>query len=402
MADQTVMDAVNAALENGGVSTEGAGDTTDEEIVDGTEGTGDDVGDGVSDTEGDGPDAEGDEAADGDSVDGEADEEGAAPTLTELAAEAEKLGISVRDKGKFKSAETLAAEIAAAKEAAPKVGKDGKPIVEKAKKEADPLNDPIDKGLKVETQQRIRTLIDRTKAAETERDTAAGNFAQIIRGIEVTGTTPEQYGETLSFLQLFNSGDPVQQGQALELIEGLADRLATMLGKERAVSDPLVAHADLTAAVKAGHITRALALETARLRNGTTMRTTMATDANNAQREQQRIEQVKAQGKQDLDELEKSLRASDPQYDRKLAIILPSVQAAFRRIPPNEWKAEFQRIYREAKVGFVPQRRPVPKNQPNRANKSGGGGGGAAPKGGESAPADMMGALNAALARGPK
>lgn len=400
MADPTVMDAVNAALENGGVSSEGAEDTTDEELVEGGD-TGTEGGE-TEESEVEPEDGEESEGAEGDSADGDGDEEGAvAPTLTELAAEAEKLGISVRDKGKFKSAETLAAEIAAAKEAAPKVGKDGKPIVEKAKKEADPLNDPIDKGLKVETQQRIRTLIDRTKAAETERDTATGNFAQIIRGIEVTGTTPEQYGETLSFLQLFNSGDPVQQGQALELIESLADRLATMLGKERAVSDPLVAHADLTAAVKAGHITRALALETARLRNGTTMRTTMATDANNAQREQQRIEQVKAQGKQDLDGLEKELRASDPQYDAKLAIILPSVQAAFRRIPPNEWKAEFQRIYREAKIGFVPQRRPVPKNQPNRANKSGGSGG-AAPKGGESAPTDMMGALNAALARGGK
>lgn len=408
MADPTVMDAVNAALENEGAPNE----TVDEEIVTGEgEGT-EETPEGTDDSEGT---AEGAEEGTEDSGT-EGDEPSEEPTREELAVEAEKLGISVRDNGKFKSKEQLQKEITDAQAAAdktPKLGKDGKPLVDPktgkpvvdakaVKKDADPLNDPIDKSLNVKTQERIRTLIDRTRAAEETAQTNQTNFDTLIRGVQATGTTPEQYGETLSFLQKLNSGDPVKQGEALTEIESLADRLATMLGRERMVSDPLAGHPDLQAAVKGGQLTQKFAQETARLRNGTTMRTTMATDAQNAEQQRVAIETEKQQGKTELNELEATLKGSDPQYAAKLALILPAVRVALSHVRPSQWRQEFQRIYKEARVG-APARPVIPNKgqQPNRANKSGGNGGSGGPaNGGGAAPKDMMAAVNAALAKG--
>jgi len=100
-----------------------------------------------------------------------------------------------------------------------------------AKKPADPINDPIPKDLKKETQDRIRSLVSTTKEVTAQRDAVAKDFDYMIEGIKATGTTPEQYGELLSFMALFNSNDPASQTKALELVESVADRLAMLLGK---------------------------------------------------------------------------------------------------------------------------------------------------------------------------
>lgn len=398
MAEESVMDAVNAALE-GKVQTAPEEPVTEEEVVaEGEQPEGEELPEGESTEE---EVAEGEEAAEGEET--ATGEEAKPKTTEELAAEAAKLGIDVRDKGKFKSKEQLAAEIEAKKAEAPKLGADGKPVVEaKVKKALDPINDPIDKTLKVETQQRIRTLIDRTRDAEDRATSSQQNFDYLVNGVKATGATPEQYHDTLNWLACFNSQDPAKQAVALEQIEQLADRLSTMLGKERTVVDPLSAHPDLLAAVNAGQTSRKFATETARLRNGTTMRQEINTAATQQQEQAQAQAAEKEQARVDLNALEISLQASDKDYDRKKAIILPMLKVVFSRVRPAEWKGEFQRIYKEAKVQarVAPVRKGVPAQQSLRANKSGNGaGGGTAVKTEPKSPLDV---INAALSSMPK
>jgi hypothetical protein len=133
--------------------------------------------------------------------------------------------------GTFKSAEQIAAE--SAKPAAKAMEKPGeKPAADAnaGKKQPDAINDPIPKDLKQATQERIRTLIDTTKQATERATVVERDFNQIVEGIKSTGTSPEQYGEMLSFMGLFNSGDPGQQKQALEVAFDFVQRLSTMLG----------------------------------------------------------------------------------------------------------------------------------------------------------------------------
>jgi len=354
--ERTVMDEVNAAL--GEVIT----DAPETEEVETPEVTEESTPEAESETsEGNEPEGEGEE------TDAEAEARGA-----------------VRDPatGKFVKKG----------EEPPKVEeKTAKATKEPAKK--DPINDPIPKDLKKETSERIRTLIDTTKTVTAERDEVKQNFDYMVNGIQATGATPEQYGETLSWLALFNSRDPAQQEKALELVETVAERLATLLGKERTVGDPLSAHSDLKDAVTKGQITAQYAKEIARTRNGQTFRTELSTNAQQAEQRQAQAAQELQTARNDLSTLEQTLKASDPQYEAKKAILVPALKPVFASIPPAQWKQKFQEAYRAINVGAAPK--PVvkgaPANQPLRAGKQ--------PAGGQTkAPSSMLEAISGALA----
>lgn len=360
--------------------------------------TGAEGGDGVGETEGDsaadegaggadkGDESGGDEAG-GDESKGEgakaaaakgADKSGEQPSYEDTVKEATKLGIQQRHaNGRIKSAEELRTEIAT-KQSGEKQGSEAA-----AKKASDPINDPIDKNLSQPAQERIRTLISRTKEADERASTAEGNFNHFVTGLQAAGVTPEQYGETVSFLALFNSGDPKQMTQALEILEGMADRTASFLGIERKTNDPLANHPDLQAAIQKREITPQLARQMAVQRNQTNFRQEINTAAQNSHQQAQQAEREKATAVNELNELEAQLAASDPLYERKKAAILPALKAALVDIPPSKWKAAFQRAYSAARVAAPAARKPaVPANQPMRAGKSPAGSGANAKTGG--------------------
>lgn len=399
MAEKTLAEEINSAIAE---VTEGSPDETDE-VVEGGAAAADDGVSPAADTDDDGT---GGEASDDGAQDDSEGAEGAEPpaqTAAELAAEADKLGISKRRAdGQFKSKDELAAEIAAAKTGD---GKGDKPADRKdTPKKSDPVNDPIDKTLKPATQERIRTLIDRTKEAEGRAEKAAQDFNYLVQGVQATGASPEQYHETLSWLSLFNSADPAQQRQALELLEVTADRLATMLGVDRQVSDPLKQHPDLQAAIQGGKITREYAQEMARNRNQGQLRTQLTTAATEEQNRAAAAAKEVSDARAGLNELEAQLSASDPQYEAKKAAILPTLKVLFPSIRPAMWKDAFTKAYREVQIQAPARQqvRRVPAQQPLRAgrNPAGAGAGGsgnlaAAPEG----PKSAMDAVNQALAR---
>ncbi len=268
-----------------------------------------------------------------------------------------------------------------------------KPEVEKKVEppKKDPVNDPIPKDLKKDTQERIRTLIDTTKTVTAERDQLKQDFDYLVKGVEATGTSPEQYGETLSWLALFNSNNPQQQEKALELVETVAERLATLLGKDRTVGDPLAAHSDLKEAVAKGQITAQYAKEIARTRNGQQFRTELTTSAQKQAETQETAQREEHEGRTALTELENTLRASDPDYEAKKAVLVPALKPLMVHVPWKDRKAKFLEAYKNVQLPRTPK--PTIKastNQPLRAGKQ--------PAGGQTkAPSSMLEAIGGAL-----
>lgn len=349
--EKTVMDAVNAALSGETPEPE----TPEEEIAEG--------------------EAEVLEGAEAEVEEIPAEEE----TAEETDEEAEARGAERNADGTFKKKE------------AEKPAEGEKPAAKVELKKLDPVNDPIPRDLKKDTQERIRTLIDTTKNVTAERDAIKQDFDYLIKGVEATGTSPQQYGETLSWLSLFNSNDPKQQEKALELVESVAERLSTLLGKERTIGDPLGTHADLKDAVTKGQITAQYAKEIARTRNGQQFRTELTTHATQEQQQQQAAAAELHDARTGLTQLEQNLMASDPQYEAKKAILVPALKPVFAVIPPSQWVAKFQESYRNIKVNAAPARpKGVPTNQPLRAGKQ--------PAGGQTkAPSSMFEAISGAL-----
>jgi hypothetical protein len=353
MAEENVLDAVNAALGDGAEAPEP--ETEEVEAPEGEEtetpeADGESEGEAEGETEGEKP--EGEEEAEGEPEKGPNGERERNPDGTWKKPESKK------DEPKAK----------------------------------DPVNDPIPRDTKKETSERIRSLIDTTKAVTAERDEIKQNFDYLIKGVQDTGTTPAQYGEALSWLALFNSNNPQQQEKALELVESVAERLAMLLGKERTVGDALSAHADLKDAVAKGQITAQYAKEIARTRNGAQFRGELSTQATAAAQQQQQAANEEAQGRQSLSELETTLMASDPDYAQKKAILVPALKPIMGSIPWSQKKDKFLAAYKNLRLPNAAPAKPkgAPANQPMRAKQ---------PAGGQSkAPGNMLDAINGALA----
>lgn len=372
MAEETALDAINAALGGGDANSSASTETEDSGA--GTADPGDDAGEAqAAEASAEGAEAAGEGDGDGEGDAGEG-EGGAGEPGADASAER-------NPDGTFKKRE--GGDAAAKGEQPPK-------------KAADALNDPIPKDLKTETRERIQTLVKTTKEAQAAAQTATENFNVFVNGLQAAGVTPEQYGETLSFLQLFNSGmkgNANDGGKALELVESMAERLATYLGVERAVGDPLAKHADLKDAVQKGHINAQYARELARQRNQQGFRTELHTAANQQQQQQQQAQQERETARNELNTLEQELQKSDPQYAVKKAQLVPILKPVLAQLPPSQWKGAFQQAYSQLRVAApaAPAAGDVPKNQPMRGNKQ--------PSGGQTrAPNSALEAVNAALA----
>lgn len=357
----TALDAVNEALGLTGDEAHVEPPEDDAEI-DGGEGDADESGEGGAEGDAGDEETEGDEeSAEGDE---ETDEEKAARTAEEE--KQIKAGKGERNPdGTFKKKEVKA---------------------------PDPINDPIPKDLKKETSERMQSLIATAKTLTAERDEVRSQFDTIINGIRATGSTPEQYGETISWLSLFNNPAPEAQRAAYDLIEQVAERMSTMLGIDRAVQDPIAKHEDLRQAVATGKITPQYAREIARTRAAQGYQREVTTTVQTQEQQRQQAEQEDAQARADLTAFEKDRKANDPLYQRKRDQIVPALQVTFKRIPKSQWAEAFKEAYNNVKVKPLGKPTGVPNgnNQPMRGGKS--------PAGGKAtAPGSMLDAINGAL-----
>lgn len=331
----------------------------------------------------------GDEDSDGTGDDLEDDEDGDADETGDDADADEGDGEDSDEEGE----QTDEEKAKAAKAAKSEFNEDGT-RKEPGKKKPDPINDPIPKDLKQETSDRMRSLVKIAKERETELTQVRGDFDTIINGIKASGSSPEQYGEAISWLSLFNSPKVEDRQKAYELVNDVADRMATLLGIDRTVNDPLTGHADLIAAVKANPASLPMAKEIARSRNAAKFTGDIHAGQ---QRQQQTQEQAQAehnQAKADLNAFDAKMRLEDPLYDAKRKLIVPILQPIFKTLPKSQWAQAYQQAYAQARV--QPKGKIAAKSgngsQPLRGNKN--------PAGGQTrAPASALEAMNAGIAR---
>lgn len=261
-----------------------------------------------------------------------------------------------------------------------------------ANRQPDPVKDVIPKDTNPATAERIRTIIKALHEVTGQRDRVAADFDTMVNGIKATGSSPQQYGEILNWMGLFNSPDPRQNKQAYDLVESVCERMAMKLGITRQLSDPLAKHSDLVAAVTNKQLTKEYALQIATDRDSKTFNTELSTQASQETQRQQQMQADTARAKGELTALGNTLQATDPDYERKRAIIVPILKATFQRLPPAHWKQAFEDAYRNAVVPQrqAPARRQVPAQQPSRAR-------GSVPAGSAKGEQDVMDVMNQAL-----
>lgn len=226
----------------------------------------------------------------------------------------------------------------AAREAAEKEAKD--------KKDPDHINDPIDERLSERAQDRIRSLVGFVK----ERDEALTIQGNLIKSIQDTGASPEQFAEIIGFLRDANSNTPEGLERAYQMLRTGLRTISLQLGKPIPEVDLLADHADLAQAVKFGQITKAHADELALAREQTKF-----ANANRAAAEKRTKETSDAKTERDtaiseLNALGAELKKSDPDYEKKFDLIVPALKAAFEGMRPAEWKAAFTKAYTAFKL----------------------------------------------------
>ena len=256
----------------------------------------------------------------------------------------------------------------------------------------DPVNDPIPESTNEKTAERIKSLIGLVKGkndSEAQRD-------EIVDRIQETGTDPEQYANTLGFLQMYNSTDPAIRKQALEVARGVVKELALELGEGASVTS-LSDHDDLQAEVEAGTLTEARAIEMAATREQKVLTDSRVAATVARESEVATTNANIVTGTAQLDAAEAIFR-TDKNYVAMRPTFINLLKPVLKRTNPTEWGAAAQEVYAQVKLLPVattttPKPKQKPKNTPLRPKGDAGSGSNKKPEGGTA-----VDAVNDALA----
>lgn len=202
----------------------------------------------------------------------------------------------------------------------------------------DPVNDPLPENLKAETRERIESLVGKVKELNTyreERDT-------LLNMIKGTGAAPEQFGETLQFLQMVYGENP-NPAKAIEWLKGKMFELAAQSEEPIEGVSLLDGFPDLKEAVELADIDEKFAIELAKSR--LSKKQAPAPQAAPRLTPDMPIEQARPLGVQQLDELGNELAERDPHYDYKMKQILPQLQQIAQTAHPSTWKEKTLELY---------------------------------------------------------
>lgn len=256
---------------------------------------------------------------------------------------------------------------AAARAADPKAGKTAKPKPGEPG-DTDPLTAPIPNALKPATKERIRTLVDRTKTAESRAATAEANVAEYRQAILDTKATPKQYVAMLDYLTMVNSNDSNRLKVAANFLIRELHSISRMGGFRIPGVTTYAGHADLEAAVKAGKITEEYAEEVAATRSGQQYRTQKGAAETASQAARQEYQTARERAQADMVALEEQWVKADPMMDAKRPLIVAMLNTVIRGNPakgvaplhPSKWLDAMKDIYANLPAMTAPRKAPVP------------------------------------------
>ena len=311
----------------------------------------------------------------------------------------------VEAKPKPGAAEPTAEEKAAAEAAAKKKADDDAKAQEKkdldavkGKQAKDFVLSPEEKkALGAKAQQRFHELttyakqqegIARNATAKVEQLTGQAQAATaLVEVLEEHHCSPDDLKALLHYNKLFRTGD--MEG-ALRFINGTRNMILKRLNREEPGVDLLKDHPDLSAKVEANEMSREAALEVVKGRNATAAeearqnRERQNNDASNQQAERQ--ERALAM----IDKWSRGKKATDIDYAKKEAIILPKLKGILAKYPPSHW----QQAIDDAYESIVLTKEPKPANEEGGGKPlrpSGGSGGNKVPGSAEEAIAQAVG-----------
>lgn len=248
------------------------------------------------------------------------------------------------------------------------------PTPEEAKAKVDA--EIADLGIKNErAAARFRDLS--TRAAEVEPLKAQVQQLEVFRQRAIeweetvlsTGAPPEQFATAMNYLTLLNSGNPENLEVAFAQVEEEYHALAKLLGKAAGSVDPLQDHPDLQAKVANMDIDRDTALELVQLRT----RQKLSGATTQVRTEQDQATRAQNDGLAAVAALGEELRASDPQFAAKFAMISPLVTEMQRTLPPAQWATAIRQMWAKipaAQPAPVPVPTPKPTISPMRPGVS--------------------------------
>lgn len=211
-------------------------------------------------------------------------------------------------------------------------------------------------GLKGKAEERFRDLTGRLKEATSKIEQLGGDegLQRIVRDatdqrewdqkLSEIGCTPEQFGQAIGFIAAINSNQPEILRQARDNLLKEVALLDGRLGEKTERHDPLSSHPDLQAKVESGAMDEEDALEVVRLRMAAAARE----QADHRQNQTAAQQQEQKEGMQQLAQLGESLKARDGEavFTAVMASIGPDLNQMAGSMPPAQWKAVAERLYK--------------------------------------------------------
>lgn len=250
-----------------------------------------------------------------------------------------------------------------AKPAEPEKPEAKTPEQAKAEVEAEIVKLGLDKKDKT-TAERFRELHGRAAEVEPLRNELAAARQRVTEWEETvlsTGAPPEQFATAMNYLTLLNSGNPENLEVAFAQVEEEYHALAKLLGKAAGSVDPLQDHPDLQAKIAALDIDRDTALELVRLRT----RDKLVGATTNIRTEQDQATRAQNDGLAAVAALGNELRATDPQFAAKFAMVKPLVEQIQTSYPPAQWPALIRQLW--ANIPAMPTAVTAPAPKPTVA-----------------------------------
>jgi len=254
----------------------------------------------------------------------------------------------------------------------------------KPEKEPDPINDPLPKGTLQSTSERFKFVVGKLKEQTEARENIERQHEQLISEITGAGMGGAEFGYMLEYASGVNSGTVEGLTKARAILIKELEAVSAALGEPLPGQSPLKGHDDLIAEVNAKTLTPERANEIAVQRNRAAAQAKLGQVKTTQQQTAQQAAQEQQAGTAALTALGKELAAKDGQaeYVRKARLVVSMLQDVMPSVSPKKWAATFKAAYE--KVPAAPKAaapaKPGAKPQPLRGNKVPAGGKAKEPK----------------------
>ncbi|HET9680318.1 MAG TPA: hypothetical protein VFP95_07150 [Gammaproteobacteria bacterium] len=222
-------------------------------------------------------------------------------------------------------------------------------------------------GLSERAQKRFQRLSQENREYRERVESSEAEVTQWRSIIQDVGAEPDEVAQTMQYLKLLKKGGREEMETALQMLDEQRTLLAKELGVDAPGVDVLADYPDLKQKVDDMALDRETALEVAKARRVEQSQQQKRQQTEMTAREQQQQQQVVAQAAQSLNTLGERLKASDPDFARKMEVLkkktIPYLQ---QNVPPQQWAQAFEVAYESLGqvAPSVPNKRPQPLRQP--------------------------------------